>query len=185
MKTTGLGKIADYKFPTTVDGYGIRGAIYVSGCTFNCDGCYNKSIQNFRNGEDFTDELKQTILSDMTKDYVDGLTLLGGDPFLNTATVTPLAREVKELGKTVWSWTGFTLEELLEGSTDQLELLSYVDVLVDGRFDRTKFNPNLVFRGSYNQRIIDVKLSLAQNKVCLWNDGAYEKEEEHISVPLP
>ena len=183
MNSHGLGNIADYKFPTTLDGEGIRGAIFVSGCIFNCDGCYNKKIQNFRAGQPFTDELFSTILEDMQKPNVDGLTLLGGEPFLNTQITLPLARAVKVLGKTVWSWTGYIYEDLLNGTPDQLELLSLVDILVDGQFDRTKFNRDLAFRGSFNQRIIDVKQS-NKDTIVLWNNGNYLELENHIPQKL-
>ncbi|PDX70945.1 anaerobic ribonucleoside-triphosphate reductase activating protein, partial [Faecalibacterium prausnitzii] len=108
--------------------------------------------------------------------YVQGLTLLGGEPFLNTGILTPLVKRIrKELPeKDIWSWTGYTWEELMLETPDKIELLHLVDILVDGRFDITKKNLILQFRGSSNQRIIDVKKSLDQGKVVIWdklNDG--------------
>jgi anaerobic ribonucleoside-triphosphate reductase activating protein len=167
--------ISDYKFPTTVDGEGIRGSIYVSGCLFNCEGCYNKKVQNFKNGMPYSDAIQEQILADMEKPFVDGITLLGGEPFLNTQVLTPLVEEVKRLGKSVWAWTGYTWEELMDSATtrDKLHLLQQVDVLVDGRFDKTKYNNKLVFRGSWNQRIIDVPASLTKKDLVLWRNGEY------------
>lgn len=180
------GKYADYKFPVMVDGIGIRASLYVSGCPFNCLGCYNKKAQNFRWGHDYTPELETQILKDLSNDYVDGITLVGGEPFLNTPILLPLVKRIRaELpNKTVWSWSGYTIEEILESGGDKRELLGLIDVLVDGRFEQDKFHPNLVFRGSWNQRIIDVKESLAQDKVILWQNGEYLKGEDHTPIKL-
>ncbi|MGC4431700.1 4Fe-4S single cluster domain-containing protein, partial [Streptococcus suis] len=100
-----------------------------------------------------------------------GLTLLGGEPFLNTGTVLPLVKRIrKELPeKDIWSWTGYTWEEMMLETPDKLELLSYLDILVDGRYDRTKRNLMLQFRGSSNQRIIDLQKSLEEKRVVLWD----------------
>ncbi|QYS24477.1 pyruvate formate-lyase 1-activating enzyme [Enterococcus phage GVEsP-1] len=184
------GKYADYKFPVMVDGIGVRGSIYVSGCPFNCLGCYNKKAQNFSWGKDYTQEVEDQILKDIAQDYCEGLTLLGGEPFLNTQVLLPLAKRIKSelTGKTIWSWSGYTFEELTDSNAenweDKLELLSYVDVLVDGRFEQDKFNPNLVFRGSWNQRIIDVQRSLEKGSVVLWEDGKYLEGEDHTPIKL-
>ena len=115
-------------------------------------------------------------MADLAQPYVQGLTLLGGEPFLNTGILLPLVKRIrKELPeKDIWSWTGYTWEELMLETPDKLELLNLVDILVDGRFDITKKNLMLQFRGSSNQRIIDVKKSLAQDRVVIWdklNDG--------------
>lgn len=179
------GKYADYKFPVMVDGIGVRASLYVSGCPFNCDGCYNKKAQNFNFGKDYTPELEEQIIKDLTNDYVQGITFLGGEPFLNTQVLTPLAERIKKdlPNKDIWSWTGYTFEELFTHE-DKIKLLNCVDVLVDGRFERDKFNPNLVFRGSWNQRIIDVNKSMAQGKVVLWQDGEYLSGEDHTPINL-
>lgn len=176
-----------------VDGIGIRGSLYVSGCLFNCLGCYNKKAQNFNFGKPYTEELEEQILSDLSQESIQGITFLGGEPFLNTNILLPLAKRIKtELpGKDIWSWTGYRFEELLalgEDHKDKLELLSYVDILVDGRFEQDKFNPGLVFRGSWNQRIIDVAKSLDETnndkQVVLWNNGEYLEGEDHSPVKL-
>lgn len=165
------GKIASYKPYNLVDGEGVRNSIYVSGCLFACAGCYNRVAQNFNYGTPYTKELEDTIIKDLEPDYCQGLTLLGGEPFLNTNVTLPLVDRIHEVygnKKDIWSWTGYTWEELMLETNDKLELLSKIDILVDGRFDIDKKDLSLQFRGSSNQRIIDVKKSLAENKVVIW-----------------
>ncbi|MGX7024486.1 anaerobic ribonucleoside-triphosphate reductase activating protein [Vagococcus hydrophili] len=165
------GYIADYKPFMFVDGEGVRCSVYVSGCLFACEGCFNKAIQNFNYGKPYTQELEDTILADLSQDYVQGLTLLGGEPFLNTQVCLSLVNRFREqFGNTkdIWSWSGYTFEELLLETEDKLELLSKIDVLVDGRFELTRRDLSLQFRGSSNQRIIDVKKSLPQKEVVIW-----------------
>lgn len=168
------GKIADYKRFVVVDGEGVRNSLYVSGCAFRCHGCFQPSIFDFNAGFAYSKELEDQIIDDLKYDYVQGLTLLGGEPFANTPTLIPLCKRIRETygdSKDIWSWTGFTWEELhREGETpDKLELLSYVDVLVDGRFIEALKDPTLQFRGSSNQRIIDVKKSEAEGRVHIWD----------------
>ncbi len=169
--------IADYKPYNFVDGEGVRCSLYVSGCPFACKGCYNKAAQNFKYGKPYTKELEEKIIEDMSVEYCQGLTLLGGEPFLNTeVTISICERIRKAFGnkKDIWSWTGYTWEEIMRGSEDKIELLNLIDVLVDGRFILEQFSYDLDFRGSSNQRIIDVKKSLAEKKAILWNDGNYK-----------
>lgn len=172
------GYIADYKPFMFVDGEGVRCSIYVSGCLFACKGCFNRAIQNFRYGTPYTNELEDKIIEDLSHDYVQGLTLLGGEPFLNTEVCLSLVKRVRqEFGHTkdIWSWSGYTFEELLIDSEDKLELLGLIDVLVDGRFELDKRDLTLQFRGSSNQRIIDVQKSLSQSNVVIW-DKCLDKE---------
>ncbi|MFC4653304.1 anaerobic ribonucleoside-triphosphate reductase activating protein [Lactococcus nasutitermitis] len=192
--------IADYKPINFVDGEGVRCSLYVSGCLFHCEGCYNEATWNFRYGTPYTQELEERIMADLAQPYVQGLTLLGGEPFLNTGTLLPLIRRIRaELpDKDIWSWTGYTWEELVgtQGSdkaftqglqsnptsetADKLEMLQNIDVLVDGRFKLSKKNLLLQFRGSSNQRIIDVKKSLSEGSVHIWdklNDGQNAVEQ--------
>lgn len=178
------GYIADYKPFNFVDGEGVRNSLYVSGCLFHCEGCYNEATWNFRFGTPYTKSLENQIMLDMAQPYVQGLTLLGGEPFLNISTVLPLVKRIKsELpDKDIWSWTGYTWEELMLEGDDKLELLSQLDILVDGRFDQTKKNLLLQFRGSSNQRIIDVQKSLKTGVVNLWenlNDPDQSVEQLH------
>ncbi|KGF05735.1 anaerobic ribonucleoside-triphosphate reductase activating protein [Arcanobacterium sp. S3PF19] len=150
--------IADYKPFNFVDGEGVRCSLYVSGCPFKCPGCYNAAAQSFRYGRQYTAELEEQIISDLAQPYVAGLSLLGGEPFLSTPILLPLVRKVrKRFGKekTVWIWSGYLYEQLL-AEPEKRELLNLCDVLVDGPFIRKKFVRDLPFRGSLNQRIIDL-----------------------------
>ncbi len=165
-------RIADYKPFNFVDGEGVRCSLYVSGCKFACPGCYNKVAQSFNYGSLYTQELEDQIIADLGQDYVQGLTLLGGEPFLNTQVCLRLVDRIrKEYGHTkdIWSWTGYTWDELQLESEDKLELLSKIDILVDGRFMEDLKDLTLQFRGSSNQRIIDVPKSLAADKVVIWD----------------
>ena len=177
-----LGRIIDYKAFNFVDGEGVRNSLYVSGCMFHCKGCYNAATWSFKAGIPYTKELEEQIMRDLAQPYVQGLTLLGGEPFLNTGILIPLVKRIREElpEKDIWSWTGYTWEELMLETPDKLELLHLVDILVDGRFDITKKNLMLQFRGSSNQRIIDVKKSLDQGKVVIWDkltDGQNNYEQ--------
>lgn len=164
------GRIIDYKAFSFVDGEGVRNSLYVSGCLFHCEGCYNAATWSFKAGIPYTKELEEQIINDLAQPYVQGLTLLGGEPFLNTGILLPLVKRIrKELPtKDIWSWTGYTWEEMMLETPDKLELLSLIDVLVDGRFDIKKRDLNLQFRGSSNQRIIDVQKSLLHETVVIW-----------------
>ena len=178
------GYVSDYKPFNFVDGEGVRCSLYLSGCKFHCEGCYNQATWNFRYGSPYTKELEERIMADLSQSYVQGLTLLGGDPFLNTGVALPLVKRIRaELPeKDIWSWTGYTWEELLQEDETKLELLRNIDILVDGRFKLSKKNLLLQFRGSSNQRIIDVKKSLAEHRVVIWeklNDGKAAVEQIH------
>lgn len=181
-------KIADYKAFNFVDGEGVRNSLYVSGCLFACEGCFNKAVQNFNYGTPFTESLMNQIIEDLSHDYVQGLTLLGGEPFLNTDVCLSVVKRVRETfgsAKDIWSWSGYTFEELLLETPDKLELLHSIDILVDGRFELAKRNLNLQFRGSSNQRIIDIPKSLAAGKAVIWEkchdaETSYEQIKKSI-----
>lgn len=181
-------KIADYKAFNFVDGEGVRNSLYVSGCLFACEGCFNKAVQNFNYGTPFTESLMNQIIEDLSHDFVQGLTLLGGEPFLNTDVCLSVVKRVRETfgsAKDIWSWSGYTFEELLLETPDKLELLHSIDILVDGRFELAKRNLNLQFRGSSNQRIIDVPKSLAAGKAVIWEkchdaETSYEQIKKSI-----
>ncbi len=164
--------VADYKPFNFVDGEGVRCSLYLSGCPFHCPGCYNVAAQNFHYGQPYSQDLEDQIMTDLGQSYVQGLTLLGGEPFLNTQVAIHLCRRIRrEFGHTkdIWSWSGYTWEELRQDSADKLELLSLIDILIDGRFLETEKDLTLQFRGSSNQRIIDVPQSLAANDVVIWD----------------
>lgn len=161
-------KYASYKPFQFVDGEGIRCSLYLSGCLFACKECFNESIQNFNAGIEYTEEIENVIINDLKKSYVQGLTILGGEPFLNTKVAIQLCKKVrKEFGnkKDIWVYSGYTYEQLLSLSDDKKKLLELCDVLVDGPFILSLKNLNLRFRGSSNQRIIDLKKSTKDNVV--------------------
>ena len=146
-----------------VDGDGIRFAIFFQGCKRNCEGCHNPETHALDGGKLIdTDE----IVSALKKNpLLDGITLTGGEPFLQIAAATELARAAKSLDLSVWCYTGFNFEEL---DDDAQKLLNNVDVLIDGEFVESLRDLELTFRGSSNQRIIDVKKSREQNKLVPW-----------------
>ena len=185
-KNMSQSRIADYKPFTMVDGEGWRSSLYVSGCVFNCKGCYNKSIQDFGNGIVYDNIIEDKIIEDLRYEKVQGLTLLGGEPMLNTEVCLSICNRVRdEFGDTkdVWCWTGYTWEELQESiscntvnSKKQLELLKMIDILIDGRFEQDKIDTTgkLRFRGSSNQKVVDVKQSLLYNSKVEANEN-YEE----------
>lgn len=159
------------------NGVGVRVSLFVSGCTHHCKNCFNKETWDFSYGEKFTEETEQLILDYLAPDFVNGLSLLGGEPFevQNQEALTKLLRKVKTLypQKNVWCYTGYLFDEhLLKNSrargefTD--EMLSYIDVLVDGPYVEELKDISLQFRGSSNQRVIDVKRSLSSSTIILW-----------------
>lgn len=163
------------------NGPGVRVSLFVSGCTHRCKGCFNEVAWDFDYGEPFTEETIDTILDMLRPSYIRGLTLLGGEPFepQNQAGVVELLRRVRrELPqKTVWAFSGYLFDrDILSGKLgDTREYLSYLDVLVDGPFIEAEKNLSLRFRGSANQRLIDVQKSLAAGKVITWEDWQGEK----------
>ena len=157
-------------------GPGLRVSLFVSGCTHHCPGCFNPETWNFNYGKPFTRETEDEIMTMLNSAYVDGLSLLGGEPFepVNQEGLLPLLRRVREAypGKTVWCYTGYTLEQdLLKPSRARCqytdEMLSLIDILVDGEFIEAKKNIRLKFRGSENQRVIDLKATLKNGQTVL------------------
>lgn len=163
------------------NGPGVRVSLFVSGCTHHCPGCFNEVAWDFGYGELFTQQTIDTILQMLRPSYIRGLTLLGGEPFEpeNQPAVLELLRQVKkELpDKSIWAFSGYLFDkDMLAGKVgDVSEYLSYLDVLVDGRFVQEKKNLSLRFRGSENQRLIDVPASLTAGQVVLWQDWQGEK----------
>lgn len=158
------------------NGPGVRVSLFVSGCTHHCPGCFNEVAWDFDYGQPFTRETEEEILNLLAPDYVKGLTLLGGEPFEpeNQGAIVSLLRRVKERypHKTIWAFSGYLFDrDIFSGRLgDTGEYLSYLDVLVDGPFVEAKKNLSLRFRGSENQRIIDVPASLARGEIVLWQD---------------
>ena len=161
------------------NGIGVRVTLFVSGCTNRCPGCFQPQTWDFRYGKPFTNATKEEIFAELDKSYVDGLTLLGGEPFEpeNQRTLLPLLREVRQKypGKTVWCFTGFRLDDelLCQGSHPRCEatddMLACIDVLVDGRFREELKDISLQFRGSRNQRIIDMNQTRRTGVITLWD----------------
>ena len=161
------------------NGPGVRVSLFVSGCTHHCKGCFNEEAWDFNYGEPFTQKTIDAILDMLSPDYVKGITLLGGEPFepQNQPEILNLLRQIKQTfpNKSVWAFSGYLFDkEILSGKLGPWEItreyLSYVDVLVDGRFVIEKKDLSLRFRGSANQRIIDVAASLAKGEIVLWED---------------
>lgn len=164
------------------DGEGIRVSLYVSGCNFHCHNCYNKKQQSFTYGKPYTQETEQQILSYLSKPYIAGLSLLGGDPlwqdYEGLHQLQQLCKKAHKMNKDVWIWSGFTWEEIFQKvATDDLNgykimqqmLIEECDIWVDGLYVDNLRDLSLKWRGSSNQRIIDIKQSLEQGKVVLYN----------------
>ena len=159
------------------NGVGVRTVLFLSGCTHHCKGCFQPETWNFDYGERYTKETEDEIIESLRPDYVDGITLLGGEPFEpeNQRELVKLLRRIKkELPqKTVWSFSGYTYEELTGDSRAVCEvtneMLSMLDVLVDGEFVEAKRNISLRFRGSENQRLIDMNKTRKEGKIVLWD----------------
>lgn len=167
------GEIKNYDI---ANGLGVRVTLFVSGCTHHCKGCFNPMTWDFGYGKPFTEDTENQILEMLSPDYIDGLTLLGGEPMEadNQRALLPLLKKFKERypKKNIWCYTGYTLEtDLLSESRAKCEvtdeILSLIDVLVDGEFIEEQKNISLAFRGSENQRIIDLPRTLKEEKTIL------------------
>lgn len=162
------------------NGPGVRVSLFVSGCTHRCPGCFNEIAWDFSYGEPFTEEVEQLLLAELDSEYVKGLSLLGGEPFepQNQRALLPFLQKFKARfpQKTVWCYSGYTFEELTGARESRCrcevtdEMLSYLNVLVDGRFVEEKKNIRLRFRGSENQRLIDMDKTRAAGEIVLWDE---------------
>ena len=152
------------------NGPGVRVSVFMQGCTFNCKNCFNPATHDFRGGKEFTDETINKILELCDKDYIVGLSILGGEPMhpKNIEGTTKLAKAFKERypNKTIWSWTGFLFDRDLKDK----EVMRYIDVLVDGQYKDELHDFRLKWCGSSNQRVIDVKQSLDKKDVVLLDE---------------
>ena len=176
---------ANIKNCDIANGPGVRVSLFVSGCTHRCPGCFNEVAWDFGYGEPFTEETVETILAMLRPGYIRGLTLLGGEPFepQNQEPVLGLLRRIKaEMPeKSIWAFSGYLFDrDILSGRLGDWEItreyLSYLDVLVDGPFVEAKKNLSLRFRGSENQRLINVPESLRRGEVILWEDWQGERK---------
>ena len=149
------------------NGPGVRVSIFMQGCAFHCENCFNKETWDFNGGTDFTEETIKKVLDLCDKDYIVGLSILGGEPMHpnNIDGTTTLAKAFKEKfpNKNLWVWSGYLFDKDLKDK----EVLKYIDVLVDGQFINNLHNPTLKWKGSSNQRVIDVQKSLKNNEICI------------------
>lgn len=168
---------AEIKYCDIANGLGVRTSLFVSGCTHHCKGCFNMEAWDFNYGKPFTQETINTIIDSLKPDYIAGLTLLGGEPFEhdNQIGLLPLVKQAKTIypNKDIWCFTGYLFDkEIVEKMCCQWqetkEFLSFIDVLVDGRFEQESADKMLKFKGSKNQRTILVKESLESGTVCLY-----------------
>lgn len=167
------GEIREYDI---ANGPGIRVTLFVTGCTHNCKGCFNKEYQNFRAGTEFTDKETEKIINYLDKETISGLTILGGEPMQNTDGLLEPLKKIrsfidsrnKKLDKkqTIWIYSGYTYDEI-KSDPKKFEILKLCDVLVDGKFIEELLNLSIDFRGSENQRIINIKESIKNNKIIL------------------
>lgn len=169
-------KYGNIKKVDIADGIGVRVSLFVSGCRNKCPGCFNEATWDFEYGQSYTKETEEEIISLLQPDFIDGFTLLGGEPFEeeNQVELVNLLRRIKKEypNKNVWCYTGYVLDKDLQKGQRKYteyteEMLSYIDVLVDGPFIKAKKNLMLKFRGSENQRVIDLDSSRKENKIVL------------------
>lgn len=150
------------------DGPGVRVSIFMQGCTFKCKNCFNPETHDFKGGTEFTDETIDKVLSLAKPDHIKGLSVLGGEPMhpVNIDGTMKLVKAFKEKypNKSVWVWSGFLYDDIMERNK---EIFDYIDVLVDGQYDDSLHDPTLKWKGSSNQRVIDVQKSLKNKKIVL------------------
>lgn len=151
------------------NGPGVRVSIFMQGCTFNCKNCFNPETHSFDGGNEFTEETIKRVLNLCSNENIVGLSILGGEPLhpKNIDGTTALAKRFKEKypNKTIWVWTGFLFENLKDS-----EVMKYIDVLIDGQYIDELHSPLLKWKGSSNQRVIDVQKTLKENKIILYEN---------------
>lgn len=153
-----------------LNGYGIRVVLWVAGCVHACPGCHNPITWSIKGGIPFDEKAKDELFAELQKDYVDGITFSGGDP-LHPKNIQPVGELVKEISqkfpnKTIWLYTGYMWEDILKN----IDYIPLLDVVCDGKFEIAKFNPRIKWVGSSNQRVIDVKKTLKEHKVIIFDD---------------
>ena len=167
----------EIKYTDIANGVGCRTSLFVSGCTHHCKGCFNEETWDFNFGKPFTKEVEDEIIESLRPAYIAGLTILGGEPMevVNQKVIRPFIERGKAEvpGKNIWIYSGYTWEELTDEDNkrchceDTMEILRSIDVLVDGEFKLDLKNISLRFRGSSNQRVIDVKKTLEEKSIVL------------------
>ncbi|WP_186428704.1 anaerobic ribonucleoside-triphosphate reductase activating protein [Clostridium sp. BSD9I1] len=163
-------QIAGFLDNSLTNGEGLRSVVYVSGCNHKCKGCHNEAMQDYDYGDKvLIEEVLQRIKDNIP--VVKGVTFSGGEPFEQAQVLSRLASEIRKLDLNIWCYTGFTFEEITNDTSNNkqwMELLNQIDILVDGRFEEGKKDRKLKYKGSSNQRIIDVKKSLEKSEVILF-----------------
>lgn len=170
---------SDIQPDSIVDGTGIRAVVWTQGCSHNCPGCHNPGTHDFKGGFEVDVDSVNEAISEL--DFQDGITFSGGDPFFQPEACAKIAAYVQTLGMNVWCYTGFLFEDLLKASVNKkaiMEFLTNIDILVDGPFVISKRSYSAKFRGSTNQRVIDVKKSLKEGNVVL---ALQDEEEQEIN----
>lgn len=170
-------RYANIKYNDSANGAGVRTSLFVSGCSRHCEDCFNSEAWNFLYGEEYTPEVERQILDSIAPDHISGLSVLGGEPLepANRAAVLNLLKNFREHypKKDIWLFTGYRFEDLLSAAKlapELMAILSFVDVLKDGEYIKELHDVSLQFRGSRNQRLIDVPKSLECGKVICWVD---------------
>ena len=170
---------AEIKKCDIANGPGVRVSLFVSGCTHRCPGCFNEIAWDFAYGKPFTEDTQQELLTALEPSYIRGLTLLGGEPLerVNQQGLLPFLKKVKQTcpDKDIWCYTGYDFERDVQGKMlkeweETGEFLSMIDVLVDGRFEEKEKDISLRFRGSRNQRLIDLKQTFRKGEIILWDE---------------
>lgn len=170
---------ADIKKYDVANGPGVRISLFVSGCTHHCKGCFNEEAWDFKYGKRFTEKEEEEIIDFLKNDFISGITILGGEPFeyVNQEGILPLIKRIRKEfpKKSIWVYSGYLfdkdiMDNMSKNSEITKELLDNIDVIVDGKFILEKKNLRLKFRGSSNQRIINVKDSIKQGKVVLMEE---------------
>lgn len=153
------------------NGEGIGIALFVQGCDFHCDGCFNSSTWDFTNGKEWDSKIEEEFIDLANKEYIERITILGGEPMhpVNRYSVLLLCRKLKEKypNKKIWLYTGYTYETLMDERVD----LSDINILIDGRFEKDLYNYKLKWKGSANQRVIDIQQTLINNTIVLRGDN--------------
>lgn len=162
------------------NGPGVRTSLFVTGCPFHCPGCFNEEYQSFQVGELWDQAAEDRILEYLSEDQVSGLSVLGGEPLEQDDALLKLLRRVRQqTGKSIWIWTGHIYEQL---SDEQKEIVECADVLVDGPFEQALQDWKLQFRGSSNQRIIDLNVTRLKGEIVLWKSEYEREQNEHTHI---
>ncbi|MBQ6538669.1 MAG: anaerobic ribonucleoside-triphosphate reductase activating protein [Bacilli bacterium] len=170
---------ADLQSDSIVDGPGLRTVIWTQGCSHHCRGCQNPQTWDFEGGGEVPIDMVLEAIDEL--EYQDGITFSGGDPMFQPEACTEIAKYCKEKGYNIWVYTGYTYEELIKMSKEKpiyKKFLSYIDVLVDGKFVLKKKDLNTLFRGSTNQRLIDMPKTLSSDEIVLFDESEYLQEDK-------